>query len=285
MFRKKYFLCFSLFFIFAFNIPVQSFKPVHTIVEKDFFVLTLPKSGTHLLLKLLLSLSSKKRSAIIEVTNDNAYKRPIAPQTLEQAFLKWKQSHYFCLDHLEYTDPLQIFHASHPEYIAIIQVRDLRDVFISLIDWKWDIIEKQLPNTTLSQKLMYAINDELEHRATYINRHIDGLSKWLNGHSNVLIVKFEDLVGPKGGGSPQRQKDAVSRLAIALAIPLTQERVDDIVENLWGVENVYPYLAATFNQGKIERWKEYFNEEHKKIFKEKYGNLLIQLGYEKDNNW
>ncbi len=32
-------------------------------------------------------------------------------------------------------------------------------------------------------------------------------------------------------------------------------------------------------------WKNYFSDKHKKIFKEIAGDLLIELGYEKDNNW
>ncbi|MEB3280991.1 MAG: sulfotransferase domain-containing protein [Lyngbya sp.] len=32
-------------------------------------------------------------------------------------------------------------------------------------------------------------------------------------------------------------------------------------------------------------WKNHFEAEHKQFFKEKYGSLLVQLGYEKNNDW
>ncbi len=32
-------------------------------------------------------------------------------------------------------------------------------------------------------------------------------------------------------------------------------------------------------------WKNHFEEEHKQFFKEKYGSLLVQLNYEKNNDW
>ncbi|WP_413167514.1 sulfotransferase domain-containing protein [Capilliphycus salinus ALCB114379] len=32
-------------------------------------------------------------------------------------------------------------------------------------------------------------------------------------------------------------------------------------------------------------WKNHFQEEHKQFFKDKYGSLLVQLGYEENNDW
>lgn len=48
-----------------------------------------------------------------------------------------------------------------------------------------------------------------------------------------------------------------------------------------GEENV----KSHYRKGAIGDWKNYFNENHKNIFKEKYGELLITLGYEKNYDW
>ncbi len=40
-----------------------------------------------------------------------------------------------------------------------------------------------------------------------------------------------------------------------------------------------------YRKGVIGDWKNHFKESHKIFFKEKYGDLLIKLGYEKDNDW
>lgn len=40
-----------------------------------------------------------------------------------------------------------------------------------------------------------------------------------------------------------------------------------------------------YRKGARGDWKNHFNDQHKSVFKEKYGDLLIKLGYEKDNNW
>jgi len=43
--------------------------------------------------------------------------------------------------------------------------------------------------------------------------------------------------------------------------------------------------TSTFRKGKIGSWKEGFSLKNKNNFKKHCGDLLIQLGYEKDKNW
>ena len=40
-----------------------------------------------------------------------------------------------------------------------------------------------------------------------------------------------------------------------------------------------------YRKGKRGDWRNHFNEKHKLVFKEKYGDLLIKLGYEKNYDW
>ena len=37
--------------------------------------------------------------------------------------------------------------------------------------------------------------------------------------------------------------------------------------------------------GKVKQWKQYFNPNHKIRFLELFNNVLIKLGYEKNNSW
>ena len=50
-------------------------------------------------------------------------------------------------------------------------------------------------------------------------------------------------------------------------------------------QNIIPQHSGTFRKGEIGNWKNEFNEEHKAAFKEIAGQLLIQLGYEKNYKW
>jgi len=38
-------------------------------------------------------------------------------------------------------------------------------------------------------------------------------------------------------------------------------------------------------KGITGEWRNYLAQEHITMIKERYGDLLIKLGYEKDNNW
>ena len=40
-----------------------------------------------------------------------------------------------------------------------------------------------------------------------------------------------------------------------------------------------------YRKGKAGDWANHFTEEHRKYFKDRFGDLLIQLGYEENNDW
>jgi hypothetical protein len=51
------------------------------------------------------------------------------------------------------------------------------------------------------------------------------------------------------------------------------------------VEAIQPKKSHTFRSGKAGGWKQYFTEEHKNLFKNVAGDLLVKLAYEKNNDW
>jgi hypothetical protein len=55
------------------------------------------------------------------------------------------------------------------------------------------------------------------------------------------------------------------------------------MEILVGV--IQPKKSRTFRLGKTGGWKEHFTVEHKKLFKDVAGDLMVRLGYEKNNDW
>ena len=78
-------------------------------------------------------------------------------------------------------------------------------------------------------------------------------------------------------------------------INLPQEKISEIIEKTKGkgamVQNMYeaallPWaLSTNFRSGEIGGWKNEFTENNKKNFKNLIGNFLIELGYEKNNDW
>ena len=108
---------------------------------------------------------------------------------------------------------------------------------------------------------------------------------------NNLVCRYEDLVGIMGGGTQEAQLAELERIARFLRVPLSQVDLSIIASQLYGDEinpfgkEGFKHYTSTFQNGKIGAWKTAFNEEHKAAFKKKLGSALIELGYEKDDNW
>jgi sulfotransferase 6B1 len=94
----------------------------------------------------------------------------------------------------------------------------------------------------------------------------------------AVLVKFEDLVGTKGGGSAEAQRLAVERVASHLGVEVEQRTMGVVEGELFG-------MGRTFRKGQIGGWREEFSEEHAQAAREIAGPLLVELGYEADPEW
>ena len=72
--------------------------------------------------------------------------------------------------------------------------------------------------------------------------------------------------------------------AKGLRITLDGEDVDKLVDTML-IMSKRTDLSATFRKGTTQQWKEEFTPEVTKLFKERAGDWLIKMGYEKDNDW
>ncbi len=104
---------------------------------------------------------------------------------------------------------------------------------------------------------------------------------WLN-HPEVLTIHFEDLINDRVQTLTRIMDHFLARVPLQLSSPQGAPR-QLIVDSL--KSSINPTKSPTFRSGKTGEWKKHFTDEHKKIFKESTGDLLIRLGYEKDNDW
>lgn len=99
---------------------------------------------------------------------------------------------------------------------------------------------------------------------------------WLE-HTEVLSLRFEDLI--------------LERAA-------TLERILDYLEQRgfhhqpprsWAVQvlstAIEPQRSGTFRKGQPGNWREHFTPANKARFKDCTGDLLVRMGYEKDQDW
>ena len=69
-----------------------------------------------------------------------------------------------------------------------------------------------------------------------------------------MIGKFEDLVGPLGGGCQEKQLATIKHIAQRMGHPINDTKALSIAQQLFGE-------SATFVEGKIGAWKDYFTQE------------------------
>jgi len=88
----------------------------------------------------------------------------------------------------------------------------------------------------------------------------------------AVVVRFEDLVGPEGGGNAEAQRQAVGLVAAHLGVAADEETLVRVGEGIFGA-------GQTFRKGMIGGWREEFTAEHERAAEEVVGPLLEELGY------
>ena len=99
---------------------------------------------------------------------------------------------------------------------------------------------------------------------------------WI-GRDDVCAVRYEDLVGEGRG----------EQIARMIRFYAARTGLDDDLGSLRirAEANIDPARSRTFRRGAAGGWADLFTDEHRDIFKQKAGGLLVELGYEQDENW
>ena len=249
--------------------------------------ISIPKAGTFLL-KEAVSAITKQPCIGFDIMRET-----YAPSLV--ALQKKLQEHGFLCLHLVFKPIYEDFCKRNNIKVCFIY-RDPRDQLISQVHFMF----KYSPNHgrfSFNDLLTALIGDNKESPAnvlypfqdaklnslssqkyiSHIKRFYEGFLGWKNSPV-CYATKFEDLVGPKGGGTVNRQEIEIANIARHIGVNLTLDQVKQIASNVFG-------STWSFREGKQGSWKSYFTEEHVIQFKKVFGNLLIELGYEPDNNW
>jgi len=180
----------------------------------------------------------------------------------------------------------------------IITLRDPRDQLISNMFHirfdKTNVLHQRIVEMSDDQ----AINAFIEGRpgvdgypglGSVISRMNISLS-WSNSSFPVCCIRYEDLIK-----NPNRiLKSALSDLEMDIDDSLLSRIIQKnrfrrltIGRKLWkkGRKAGQEDQLSHYRKGIIGDWRNYFTADHKKMFKESTGMLLIDLGYEHDNNW
>lgn len=168
-------------------------------------------------------------------------------------------------------------------------IRDPRDVIVSGYFYhlkgveKWSVAPRPDLGGKSYQEHLAAIGQEegllfeMTHTAKFT---IERMSAWDYSNPHILELKYEDLIKEYEhhfrrifsfyGFSGQ---DLEKCLAIADRHNINKLSDEKIAQ--------VPHIHSR----EPSRWKNHFTARHKELFKELFGDVLVKLGYEKDNRW
>jgi hypothetical protein len=184
----------------------------------------------------------------------------------------------FVTAHCIYTPELAgLFHEGGMRVVCIL--RDPRDVAVSQMHYL-----KQLKNHFAHEEYMALPSDRERLMVSIRGGELGGqglqplaerYGRFLGWEraGGAVMVRFEDLVGPEGGGSEEAQRLAVGRVAMHLGVPVEERTIGLVGQSLFGA-------GRTFRKGQIGGWREEFTAEHEQALEEAAGPLLAELGYQ-----
>ena len=190
--------------------------------------------------------------------------------------------------HLTYSDERAQLLANLGFRMALI-IRDPRDIVVSHFHYvtygsRRHRLHAYYASLSDDQtRLMVSIKGVLEPqddpavRLLDIDRRCRAFLTWID--HGACVVRFENLVGPHGGGSHEAQRKEIHRLAEHARVELDEQAIERIASR------VYHPTSSTFRKGHTGDWKNHLTPEHKTAFKRVAGQLLIDLGYERDQEW
>jgi sulfotransferase 6B1 len=244
-----------------------------------------PKSGSHLLLQILNGFTQIMPYKYVDAepirTIEKSGRRRTSDEILQD--LKNIPDGVIGWGYVDATKENASFLTSTGRVTYFIY-RDPRDMLVSQVFFATDMHEEHgmheyynsLPN--FEERLKVAITGIAKDglKMVSVKQRYEGVFQWLE-QKNVLCIRFEDLINNRDTTLNQ-MLDEVEKTGYK--IPTSREKSLSVL-----IEAIQPKKSHTFRSGKTGGWQEIFTEEHKKLFKDVAGDLLVKLNYEKNNDW
>jgi|SRR5687767_15044383 len=247
--------------------------------------ISFPKSGTHLLDQILLGFnrvapfSRRLHSFYAEYEGESGHKR-----TPGQA-LAWLDALRPCdvaSAHL-FARPEVIARATSSAFIPYFIFRDPRDVVVSHVFYVTEMETRHVHHEYYASlpdfdaRLKASIRGRSNSDAEFpdIAGRFAPYLGWLEQPS-VMTIHFEHLMNDRTATLNRILDRFLARVPLHVPRRLILEALESSID---------PKRSPTFRLGKTGEWKSQFTDEHKEIFKDTAGDLLVRLGYEKDNHW
>jgi hypothetical protein len=244
-----------------------------------------PKSGSHLLLQVLNGFTQIMPYRYVDAEPVRTIEKDGRRKTKEEILdeLKHVSDGLIGWGYVEATEENVSF-LTKAGRVNYFMYRDPRDMLVSQVFFATDMHEEHgmheyynsLPD--FGERLMVAITgiEKDGLKMVSVKQRYDGVFQWLE-QKNVLCIRFEDLINNRDV-TLSTMLDEVEKTGYK--IPPSRQKALSVL-----VKAIQPKKSHTFRSGRTGGWKKLFTEEHKSLFKDVAGDLLVKLGYEENNNW
>jgi hypothetical protein len=247
------------------KLPCRLFDPGAPKV----FCVSIPKAGTHLLERALCLHRKLYRKLLPTVSDEN-----IGRWNGLDGLLARLRRGQVVASHLR-------FRAEYPTILErrstrpIFLIRDPHDVVVSQVHYVSKRTDHRLHDLYVGlpdekAKLRVAIAGDRTHNVASIGERLDYFAGWLD---TGLVVRFEDLVGPGGGGERERQLASLRTIYDFLHMEADEAMIGSIADRLFSSD------SPTFRRGAVGGWRRFFDPELEALFDEEVGDRIAPYGY------
>jgi hypothetical protein len=262
---------------------------------KDFILTTVPKTGTMYVCQILnvltgktfpynntiLFSNKKNNNSLTLFSGLNNFNVTSENEEFKKYLKKLDSNNSFYFWHTPYSENLKIF-LNNNNIIPIIIKRDLRNIIISQIKYINKIpifisdsyfnLPDNFNNLNINKKI-----DILLSNKRFI-KNIHSFVNWFT-YENSIILNFENLTNFK------MIEYELQKITNGLNIDITTRLIAKVKSLILKKKNKNEQINDDTFSGELSNWKLIYNDNNKQNFKNVFGKLLIDWGYEKNNLW
>lgn len=243
---------------------------------------SMPKSGTHLMAEVLDQLEGMRFCGrlVMYTPADQARASTSPTRELELRTRRLRPSHYL-MAHLVHEEGIQRVLEEHGAKMVTI-LRDPRAVVLSaknyLYNATWmphrDELMARLPDErAVLEFIIRGHGDPTDpFHAPDIGQHYRAYARW-HDVGFGLTVRFEDLVGPYGGGSAEAQLATVGGILRHLDSTADQATVARVAAGAFSTDSI------TFHGGSVDAWRTKLPADLAEEVTELCADDMARLGY------
>ncbi len=232
--------------------------------------ISVPKAGTHLLERAVCKLPGMHRKLLPTLHDSN-----IERYGGLEAVLGAVRGGEIVVGHLSYSEHRDRAVETYG-LRSLFMVRDPRDLVVSQAEYilrRRDHERHELFSqcADLRARIELAIRGDRESAFPSLAERLEQFAGWLD--SGAMLVRFEDLIGPRGGGDRLTQIRLLGALCEYLSIGTGTPQSERLAEQ------IFSSLSPTFAKGRAGRWREVFDSDLLRLFEREAGEQAVRYGY------